>query len=149
MKHGQHVARVLQEMSGRECGFVYGESPTAQRDELLGRFRSGDLKYLANVNVLTTGFDAPNSDCVALAAPDHVAGVVLPDVWSGLPSAPGQAGLPGARLAAATCCGTGPVDQIRVREVAGNGNGQAPAKECPECHSVIAAGYAVWPGLRL
>jgi len=39
----------------------------------------------------------------------------------------------------------GPVDQIRVVERNGNGNGEAPAKECPECHSVIAAGYAVCP----
>jgi len=39
----------------------------------------------------------------------------------------------------------GPVDQIRIREVASNGSGQAPAKECPECHSVIAAGYTVCP----
>jgi len=69
VKHGQHVARVLGEMSGQECGFVCGETPTAQRDELLERFRSGDLRYLANVNVLTTGFDAPNIDCVALLRP--------------------------------------------------------------------------------
>ena len=60
------MARVLQGMSGQECGFVCGETPTKERDELLGRFRKGDLRYLANVNVLTTGFDAPNIDCVAL-----------------------------------------------------------------------------------
>jgi len=69
VKHGQHVTKVLQEMSGRECGFVCGETPTKERDELLGRFRTGDLRYLANVNVLTTGFDAPNIDCVALLRP--------------------------------------------------------------------------------
>jgi DNA repair protein RadD len=39
----------------------------------------------------------------------------------------------------------GPVDQIRVGECGGNGNGQAPAKECPECLSVVAAGYARCP----
>ena len=61
--------RSLRDMSGQECGFVCGETPTAARDELLGRFRAGDLRYLANVNVLTTGFDAPNIDCVALLRP--------------------------------------------------------------------------------
>ena len=80
VKHGQHVARVLADMSGQECGFVCGETPTAQRDDLLARFRSGTLRYLANVNVLTTGFDAPNIDCVALLRPHHVAGAVLSDV---------------------------------------------------------------------
>ena len=69
VKHGQHVAKVLGDMSGRECGFVCGDTPTAQRDELLERFRTGALSYLCNVNVLTTGFDAPNIDCVALLRP--------------------------------------------------------------------------------
>jgi len=68
VKHGRHVAKVREDMSGRECGFVCGETPAAQREELLSRFRAGDLRYLTNVNVLTTGFDAPNIDCVALLA---------------------------------------------------------------------------------
>ena len=38
----------------------------------------------------------------------------------------------------------GPVDQIKPPN-ARNGNGEAPAKECPQCHSVIAAGYATCP----
>ena len=42
VKHGQHIAKILGEMSGQECGFVCGETPTAERDELLGRFRAGD-----------------------------------------------------------------------------------------------------------
>jgi DNA repair protein RadD len=40
----------------------------------------------------------------------------------------------------------GPVDAIRIpARPGGNGNGQAPAKECPECLSIIAAGYARCP----
>jgi DNA repair protein RadD len=38
----------------------------------------------------------------------------------------------------------GPVDAIQG-EGKKAGNGEAPAKECPVCHSVIAAGYAVCP----
>jgi DNA repair protein RadD len=38
----------------------------------------------------------------------------------------------------------GPVDAIQADgKIAGNG--EPPAKECPTCHSVIAAGYAVCP----
>src|SRR5690606_6598288 len=39
----------------------------------------------------------------------------------------------------------GPVDQLKVVERLGNGSGEAPAKECPECRAVIAAGYARCP----
>jgi DNA repair protein RadD len=41
----------------------------------------------------------------------------------------------------------GPIDQIKAQDRKSNGvaNGEAPAKECPECHSVIAAAYSVCP----
>ena len=39
----------------------------------------------------------------------------------------------------------GPVDQIRIKDRPEPTGGEAPAKECPECHSLIAAGYAVCP----
>jgi DNA repair protein RadD len=69
VRHGEHVTRVLQERHGVECGFVEGNTPAKERDRLIDRFKHGDLRYLANVNVLTTGFDAPNVDCVALLRP--------------------------------------------------------------------------------
>jgi len=142
--HGQHIAKVLQEMGGRECGFICGETPTAQRDELLGRFRSGDLRYLANVNVLTTGFDAPNIDCVALLRPTMSPGLFYQMCGRGFRLHPGKKNCLVLDFGG-NVLRHGPVDQIRVRETATNGNGEAPAKECPECHSVIAAGYAICP----
>jgi DNA repair protein RadD len=39
----------------------------------------------------------------------------------------------------------GPVDEIRVPAPRSHGNGQAPAKECPLCQALIAAGYARCP----
>lgn len=47
-------------------GEVYGDTPSQDRAALISQFRSGRLRYLVNVNVLTTGFDAPNVDCVCL-----------------------------------------------------------------------------------
>lgn len=69
VRHGQHIAEVLEKRHGVECGFVCGETLPFERDDTLRRFRSGDLKHLCNVNILTTGFDAPNIDCVALLRP--------------------------------------------------------------------------------
>lgn len=68
IKHGRHVVDTLKAKHGLECGFVCGETPVGERDDLLARFRGeksnglfprAPLKYLCNVNVLTTGFDAP------------------------------------------------------------------------------------------
>ena len=38
----------------------------------------------------------------------------------------------------------GPVDDLRIKPRSG-AEGEAPAKECPECQAVIAAGYATCP----
>jgi DNA repair protein RadD len=144
VKHGQHIAKVMQEISGRECGFVHGDMPTKERDELLGRFKAGDLKYLANVNVLTTGFDAPNIDCVGLLRPTMSPGLFYQMCGRGFRLHPGKQDCLVLDFGG-NVLRHGPVDQIRVRDHIPNGNGEAPAKECPQCSSLIAAGYAVCP----
>lgn len=144
VKHGRHIAKVLQEVSGRECGFVCGDTPTTERDELLGRFKAGDLKYLANVNVLTTGFDAPNIDCVGLLRPTMSPGLFYQMCGRGFRLHPGKQDCLVLDFGG-NVLRHGPVDQIHVKDHIPNGNGEAPAKECPECHSVIAAGYAICP----
>jgi DNA repair protein RadD len=80
VEHGQHIVETLQHDHGIQCGFVTGETPSAERDATLASFKAGQLKYLCNVNVLTTGFDAPHIDCVALLRPTHVARALLPNV---------------------------------------------------------------------
>lgn len=39
---------------------------TLQRDKILQRFKDKEFKYLINVDVLTTGFDDPEIDCVVI-----------------------------------------------------------------------------------
>lgn len=142
--HGQHIQRVFQEKHGQECGFVCGDTPTKERDELLKRFRRGELKYLVNVNVLTTGFDAPNIDCVALVRPTMSPGLFYQMCGRGFRLHPGKQNCLVLDFGG-NVLRHGPVDQIRVRDKAPNGNGEAPAKECPACQAVIATGYATCP----
>jgi len=154
VKHAQHIQHVFQEKHGQECGFVCGKTPAKERDEVLARFRGAasdslfkrsPLKYLVNVNVLTTGFDAPNIDCVAILRP-----TMSPGLWYQMVGRSFRLH-PGKKNALVLDFGGnalrhGPVDQIRVRENGSSGGkGEAPAKECPECHALIAAGYATCP----
>jgi DNA repair protein RadD len=93
VRHGEHVVRVLREKHGVECGFVEGGTPAKERDELIARFKAGGaggLKYLANVNVLTTGFDAPNVDCVAMLRPTMSPGLYYQMVGRGFRLAEGK-----------------------------------------------------------
>ncbi len=144
MRHGQHICRVMAERHQLECGFVCGETLPFGRDELFRRFRNGELTYLCNVNVLTTGFDAPNIDCVAMVRPTLSPGLYYQMVGRGFRLHPGKTDCLVLDFGG-NVLRHGPVDQLRVSANDVNGNGQAPAKECPQCHAVIAAGYANCP----
>ena len=51
------------------CAIVSGSTPKSEREQILEKFKAGDIKVVANVGVLTTGFDYPELDTVVLARP--------------------------------------------------------------------------------
>ena len=51
------------------CVIVSGDTPTKERELILNRFKSGEIKVVANVGVLTTGFDYPELDTIVMARP--------------------------------------------------------------------------------
>ncbi len=140
--HGEHVAREFREAHGLECGFVSGETPDAERDELVARFRSGDLKYLANVQVLTVGFDAPHIDCVAMLRPTLSPGLYYQMVGRGLRKHEGKEDCLVLDFAGNVIT-HGPIDAIRL--TSGAGDGEAPVKECPGCRLFVPTATAVCP----
>ncbi len=142
IQHAQHVQRVLAEL-GQKCGFVCGETLAFDRAQTLKRFRDGGLKYLVNVNVLTTGFDAPNIDCVALLRPTNSPGLYYQMVGRGFRLHPGKADCLVLDFGG-NILRHGPVDDLQVKDRSGAG-GEAPAKECPQCQAVIHAAYATCP----
>ncbi len=144
VRHGQHICHVMAERHKVECGFVCGETLPFERDETLRRFRAGELKYLCNVNVLTTGFDAPNIDCVVILRPTLSPGLWYQMVGRGFRLHPGKIDCLVLDFGG-NALRHGPVDALRISATESNGDGETPAKECPQCHAVIAAGYANCP----
>jgi DNA repair protein RadD len=140
--HARHVQRVLKEL-GQECGCVFGETPSTERAATLERFRNGALKYLVNVNVLTTGFDAPNIDCVAMLRPTNSPGLYYQMVGRSFRLHPDKEDALVLDFGG-NILRHGPVDALQIKDRSG-APGEAPAKECPECQAVIHAAYAVCP----
>jgi DNA repair protein RadD len=52
-----------------DVAIVSGDTPSAERKQILDDFKSGKIKVVANVGVLTTGFDYPELDTVVMARP--------------------------------------------------------------------------------
>lgn len=48
---------------------VSGDTPKKERERILEAFKAGDIPVVANVGVLTTGFDYPELDTVVMARP--------------------------------------------------------------------------------
>ena len=46
-----------------------GTTPVKERAQILSNFKSGNIKVVANVGVLTTGFDHPELDTIVMARP--------------------------------------------------------------------------------
>ena len=153
--HAAHVRTELQRITGEEVGWVTGNMDSAERAEMIERFKAkriatslfGDskepLKFLVNVNVLTTGFDAPNVDCVVLLRPTASAGLYYQMVGRGFRLHPNKDDCLVLDYGD-NILRHGPVDAIEIREKQA-GNQAAPVKECPECQEVIHASYAACP----
>ena len=142
--HGRHIAEVLRGKFGATVATVFGETPPGERDEVLSDFKAGKIRYLVNVNVLTTGFDAPNIDCVAMLRPTMSPGLYFQMVGRGFRLNTGKENCIVLDFGG-NVLRHGPVDDLRIHERDGRGSGEAPAKECPGCRSLIAAGFSICP----
>lgn len=47
-------------------GVVYGEQDKREREDVINRFKAGQLRVIFNVRVLSTGFDYTGIDCIVL-----------------------------------------------------------------------------------
>tara|TARA_Y100000588_G_scaffold63394_1_gene62916 strand:- start:21681 stop:23429 length:1749 start_codon:yes stop_codon:yes gene_type:complete len=81
VKHAYEVADYL---SSESVAVITGQTPAAERDEIVLRFKRKELKYLVNVSVLTTGFDAPHVDFIAILRPTESVGLYQQIVGRGL-----------------------------------------------------------------
>ena len=158
VEHCKHVAEKIQAYSGQECAVVTGDTSAGERAEIISRFKGElvpadlfgktkpQLKFLCNVNVLTTGFDAPNTDCIVLLRPTNSAGLLIQMVGRGTRLSPGTGKTDCLVLDyGGNILRHGPVDMIRVKEPGAGKGGDAPAKKCPQCLALIHAAYAKCP----
>lgn len=61
-----HAHEVLASLPEDQAAIVTGETPKNEREQILKDFKSKQIKYLVNVSVLTTGFDAEHVDVIAI-----------------------------------------------------------------------------------
>lgn len=127
---------------------IFGDTPRQERDDIIRRFsrkslrsnlfgeKEEPIKYLVNVDVLTTGFDAPNVDCVALLRPTASPGLYYQMVGRGLRLDENKTDCLvldfGGNLRR-----FGPIDKIEPPQK-GKPRGDGPKQKiCPRCFSAL------------
>lgn len=65
----RHAEEIAQYFPPHNTALVTGSMSMKARDSVISAFKDKHIKFLVNVSVLTTGFDAPHVDVIALLRP--------------------------------------------------------------------------------
>ena len=134
--HACHVAEEFGRQ-GITCQTIFGDTPKDERDAIIAAFKRGEIRALASMGVLTTGFNAPAVDLIALLRPTQSAGLYVQMVGRGTRLAPGKENCLVLDFAG-NVRRHGPIDLVRPKRPGENGGGEAPTKVCPMCESIVA-----------
>ncbi|MBW4934163.1 DEAD/DEAH box helicase [Marinobacter sp. F4206] len=80
----EHAREITGYLPERQTALVTGATDRKDRDRLIQHFKQRQLKYLVNVSVLTTGFDAPHVDVIAILRPTQSVSLYQQIVGRGL-----------------------------------------------------------------
>jgi len=80
----EHAKEVLGCLPPEDSDIILGSTEAAQRDTIINRFKAKKIKFLVNVSVLTTGFDAPHVDIIAILRPTQSVSLYQQIVGRGL-----------------------------------------------------------------
>jgi DNA repair protein RadD len=141
--HAEHVKDMLIS-KGITAECVTGKTPQAQRDRIIADYKSGKIKALTNANVLTTGFDYPDIDLIAMLRPTMSASLYVQMAGRGMrPKSHTDHCLV---LDFAGVVEThGPITNVKPPNKKEEGKGEAPVKACDECAELVAISTKVCP----
>lgn len=68
VKHSEAQAQAFRD-AGISAAHIDGDTPSRERNEIINKFRSGEIKILCNVDLISEGFDVPDCECAILLRP--------------------------------------------------------------------------------
>ena len=154
VEHAEAMKKALVK-AGVTAECLTGKTDAKCRDDIIARFRTGEITALTNCQVLTTGFDYPDIDLIALCRPTMSPGLYIQTVGRGMRIAPGKTDCLVLDFAG-NVKRHGPITAVKPPKHKGAGTGDAPVKICPECAELIhtsiktcpCCGYEFPPALK-
>jgi len=142
--HAEHVRDILRE-NGETAEAVSSKCSAEDRDRIINAFKWGDIRFLTNTAILTTGFDYPEIDCIVMMRPTLSPGLYMQEVGRGL-----RPKKESADCLVLDFAGNirmhGPVAEVRPPEnKKAKRKGVAPSKICPQCDEIVAIQSRICP----
>jgi DNA repair protein RadD len=141
--HCINILSVLREYGINAC-MVTGNTHNKKREAILEDFKQGKIQCIINVDVLTTGFDAPNIDLIAMLRPTASTSLYIQMLGRGVRLHEKKKDclvLDFADNIAAHGAFDSPIVDCKSESL---GGGQAPIKTC-ECGKEVFAGLKQCP----
>ena len=79
-----HADEIQSSLPADNCRVISGSIKKAEREKIIADFKAQKFKYLINRDVLTTGFDAPHVDAIAILRKTESAGLLQQIIGRGL-----------------------------------------------------------------
>lgn len=147
--HAREILAAFRGHGETRSGLVTGETSADGRAAAVRDFRSRALRVLVNCQVYTTGFDAPNVDCVCLVRATQSPGLYVQMVGRGSRQADGKSDCLlldyGDNIRR-----HGPLDMVSATANKKSDRTQpARSKTCPSCGAEIATGRTTCPECKI
>ena len=142
VRHASNMCDGLRR-AGVAAAMVTGETPHEERAAILEDFKTGRLRALTNVDVLTTGFDYPGIDLLAMCRPTLSPGLYVQMAGRGMRTAPGKTDCLVLDFAGNVML-HGPITAIATPEKKGRKQMKA-SRKCPACDEIIPWNVRVCP----
>lgn len=135
INHAEHITEELLRR-GESANLVHSKM-IGDRSEVISKYKSGGFRFLVNVNVLTTGFDDPAIDCIALLRPTQSPVIHIQTIGRGLRVHPDKSSCLILDFAG-NISRIGPINDVKIRKPGKGAKGIEPAmKECPKCLDLV------------
>lgn len=133
VEHAEHIAQTLSSF-GVPCAAIHSKLKDSERDARLAAFKRGELRALANNNVLTTGFDYPPIDLIVMLRPTMSPGLWVQMLGRGTRPSP-ETGKRNCLVLdfAGNTRRLGPINDPVIPKKKGKGTGEAPVRICDAC----------------
>ena len=141
--HSEAIAQQLIDC-GIPAASLSSNATSAERDEVLMRFETGQIRALCNVGILTTGYDFPALDCIVFLRSTMSPGLYLQMAVRGMRPFKGKENCLVLDFAGVVAT-HGPIVNITPPKQKGSGGGEAPVKMCDTCSELVHISAKVCP----